>query len=460
MIAPVDLVPGQHLGRYELLIAIAQGGMGTVWAARERGGAAGNTIVAVKTMLPALSSDPRCKRMFLTESRIAARIKHPNVCAILDQGEQSGVLYFVMEWIDGDALVELLGGSTRKQGRPLPLPVAVRIAIESARGLHAAHELRDDDGTLVGLVHRDVSPHNILITRDGSVKIADFGVAKAVAHADNPTTNTGHMKGKILFMAPEQVYSEQLDRRSDIFALGIVLYQLTTGTHPFAASHDLATMARIARPEPVDPPSSVVPDYPPALEAAVMRALAKDPAERFATMAELADALEAVEATLGGRREEVTGYIRDALASRAARRTAVLKDAVRAADGRARGRPLSRLDPQRRARTIATAAALVASGALLGAATLLWVGLGEGPAPPGAVEPAAPALPVELPQVATAEPRAPEPTRADALAPALAPSSAPAPPPSSAPAASATAAPPPVRSPADTGRAKFRDPGF
>ncbi|WP_438023744.1 serine/threonine-protein kinase [Sorangium sp. So ce233] len=457
MIAPVDLVPGQHLGRYELLIAIAQGGMGTVWAARERGGAASNTIVAVKTMLPALSSDPRCKRMFLTESRIAARIKHPNVCAILDQGEQNGVLYFVMEWIDGDALVELLGGSTRKQGRPLPLPVAVRIAIESARGLHAAHELRDDDGTLVGLVHRDVSPHNILITRDGSVKIADFGVAKAVAQADNPTTNTGHMKGKILFMAPEQVYSEQLDRRSDIFALGIVLYQLTTGTHPFAASHDLATMARIARPEPVDPPSSVVPDYPPALEAAVMRALAKDPAERFATMAELADALEAVEAMLGGRREEVTGYIRDALASRAARRTAVLKDALRAADGRSRGRPLSRLDPQRRARTIATAAALVASGALLGAATLLWVGLGEGPAAPGVVEPAAPALPVEpRPQVATAEPRAPEPPRADAPAP----SSAPATPPSSAPAASATAAPPPVRSPVDTGRAKFRDPGF
>ncbi|WP_433928722.1 serine/threonine-protein kinase [Sorangium cellulosum] len=457
MIAPVDLVPGQHLGRYELLIAIAQGGMGTVWAARERGGAAGNTIVAVKTMLPALSSDPRCKRMFLTESRIAARIKHPNVCAILDQGEQNGVLYFVMEWIDGDALVELLGGSTRKQGRPLPLPVAVRIAIESARGLHAAHELRDDDGTLVGLVHRDVSPHNILITRDGSVKIADFGVAKAMAQADNPTTNTGHMKGKILFMAPEQVYSEQLDRRSDIFALGIVLYQLTTGTHPFAASHDLATMARIARPEPVDPPSSVVPDYPPALEAAVMRALAKDPAERFATMAELADALEAVEATLGGRREEVTGYIRDALASRAARRTAVIKDALRAADGRSRGRPLSRLDPQRRARTIATAAALVASGALLGAATLLWVGLGDGPAAPGAVEPAAPALPVEpRPQVATAEPRAPELPRADAPAP----SSAPATPPSSAPAASATAAPPPVRSPADTGRAKFRDPGF
>ncbi|WP_437955857.1 serine/threonine-protein kinase [Sorangium sp. So ce119] len=457
MIAPVDLVPGQHLGRYELLIAIAQGGMGTVWAARERGGAAGNTIVAVKTMLPALSSDPRCKRMFLTESRIAARIKHPNVCAILDQGEQNGVLYFVMEWIDGDALVELLGGSTRKQGRPLPLPVAVRIAIESARGLHAAHELRDDDGTLVGLVHRDVSPHNILITRDGSVKIADFGVAKAMAQADNPTTNTGHMKGKILFMAPEQVYSEQLDRRSDIFALGIVLYQLTTGTHPFAASHDLATMARIARPEPVDPPSSVVPDYPPALEAAVMRALAKDPAERFATMAELADALESVEATLGGRREEVTGYIRDALASRAARRTAVIKDALRAADGRSRGRPLSRLDPQRRARTIATAAALVASGALLGAATLLWVGLGDGPAAPGAVEPAAPALPAEpRPQVATAEPRATEPPRADAPAP----SSAPATPPSSAPAASATAAPPPVRSPADTGRAKFRDPGF
>ncbi|AGP39870.1 serine/threonine-protein kinase [Sorangium cellulosum] len=450
-------MPGQLLGRYELLIAIAQGGMGTVWAARERGGAAGDKIVAVKTMLPALSSDPRCKRMFLTESRIAARIKHPNVCAILDQGEQSGVLYFVMEWIDGDALVALQGGSTRKQGRPLPLPVAVRIAIEAARGLHAAHELRDEDGALVGLVHRDVSPHNILITRDGSVKIADFGVAKAVAQADNPTTNTGHMKGKILFMAPEQVYSEQLDRRSDIFALGIVLYQLTTGTHPFAASHDLATMARIARPEPVDPPSSLDPGYPPALEAAVVRALAKDPAERFATMAELADALEAVNATLGGRPEEVTGYIRDALAARTARRAAVIKDALRAADGRSRGRPSSRLDPRRRARTIATAAALVASGALLGAATLLWIGLGEGPAPQQIVEvPAAPPVTEEPgPRAANAEPRAPEPP------PAPAPSTAPATPPSSAPAATVSPGPPrPPRAPAEAGRARFREPGF
>ncbi|WP_129578792.1 MULTISPECIES: serine/threonine-protein kinase [Sorangium] len=450
-------MPGQLLGRYELLIAIAQGGMGTVWAARERGGAAGDKIVAVKTMLPALSSDPRCKRMFLTESRIAARIKHPNVCAILDQGEQSGVLYFVMEWIDGDALVALQGGSTRKQGRPLPLPVAVRIAIEAARGLHAAHELRDEDGALVGLVHRDVSPHNILITRDGTVKIADFGVAKAVAQADNPTTNTGHMKGKILFMAPEQVYSEQLDRRSDIFALGIVLYQLTTGTHPFAASHDLATMARIARPEPVDPPSSLAPGYPPALEAAVMRALAKDPAERFATMAELADALEAVNATLGGRPEEVTGYIRDALAARTSRRAVVIKDALRAADGRSRGRPSSRLDPRRRARTIATAAALVASGALLGAATLLWIGLGEGPAAQQIVEvPAAPPLTEEpRPRSAAAEPRAPEPP------PAPAPSTSPATPPSSAPAAAASPGPPrPPRAPAETGRARFREPGF
>ncbi|WP_437852002.1 serine/threonine-protein kinase [Sorangium sp. So ce363] len=448
-------MPGQLLGRYELLIAIAQGGMGTVWAARERGGAAGDKIVAVKTMLPALSSDPRCKRMFLTESRIASRIKHPNVCAILDQGEQSGVLYFVMEWIDGDALVALLGGSTRKQGSPLPLPVAVRIAIEAARGLHAAHELRDDGGALVGLVHRDVSPHNILITRDGSVKIADFGVAKAMAQVDNPTTNTGHMKGKILFMAPEQVYSEQLDRRSDVFALGIVLYQLTTGTHPFAASHDLATMARIARPEPVDPPGPLVPGYPPALEAAVMRALAKDPAERFATMAELADALEAVDAALGSRPGEVTGYIRNALAARTSRRTALIKDALRAAEGRARGRTPSRLDPRRRARTIATAAALVASGALLGAATLLWIGLGEGPGAPPVAVPAAPAVTVEpRPGVATAEPRAPEPARVSEPAP----STAPAAPPSSTPAASAS--PPRSRSPAETGRAKFREPGF
>jgi eukaryotic-like serine/threonine-protein kinase len=452
MMAPLELAAGQMLGRYELLIAIAQGGMGTVWAARGRGTPAGEKIVAVKTMLPALSLDERCTRMFLTESRLASRIKHPNVCAILDQGEQSGVLYFVMEWIDGDSLVALIGGSSRQPCRPVPFPVAVHIGIEAARGLHAAHELRDDDGALIGLVHRDVSPHNILVTRDGSVKIADFGVAKAMAQVDNPTTHTGHMKGKIHFMSPEQVCNEEIDRRTDVFALGIVLYQLTTGAHPFAANHDLATMARIARPEPVEAPSSLVPGYPPALEAVVLRALSKDRNERFATMTELAAALEDVAAKMGERREEITAYIRGALAQRTARRTTMIQEALRAAGHKVPVRPLPQPDPRRRGRALATTAALMTAGGLLATTVLLWVGAGEALFAPLTTLPVPTATMLE-PRLATAAQRALEPAPRPAAQPA-----APAPPGSSSAATSAPAAP--VRPAAYPGRARFRDPGF
>ncbi len=185
-------------------------------------------------------------------------------------------------------------------------------------GCMRPYELRDDGGALVGLVHRDVSPHNILITRDGSVKIADFGVAKAMAQVDNPTTNTGHMKGKILFMAPEQVYSEQLDRRSDVFALWDRDLSADDGHAPVRRQPRPRNDGAHRAPEPVDPLGPPRPRVPPALEAAVMRALAKDPAERFGDDGpELADALEAVDAALGSRPGEVTGYIRNALAARA-----------------------------------------------------------------------------------------------------------------------------------------------
>jgi serine/threonine protein kinase len=442
MIAPLGLAAGHTLGRYELLIAVAQGGMGTVWAARGPTGASGSKIVAVKTMLPALSSDPRCVRMFLTESRIASRIQHPNVCAILDQGEQGGVLYFAMEWIDGDSLVALLGGSaTRGHREPLPLPIAVRIGIDAARGLHAAHELRDDKGDLVGLVHRDVSPHNILLTRDGTVKIADFGVAKAMAKVDNPTTKTGHMKGKIHFMAPEQVCAENLDRRTDVFALGIVLYQLTTGIHPFAAHNDLATMARIARPEPVETPRSRISGYPPELEAAVMRALAKNPDDRFQTMAELAVVLEAVQEQLGGRREDFVVYIRNTLAPRIARRTAMIQEALLAAQESTLSAPPAP-PPPRRGRKIAGAAALLSTGALIGAASLVWLDAGRTKAVPVAPSPSASTPGLEH-YVITGEEHVKAPLSRKPT-----------------PSASAGGSAAPVRPPAEAGRAKFRYPGF
>lgn len=391
-----SLAAGDVLGRYELLIPVAQGGMATVWAARMKGTRGFSKIVAIKTMLPALSSDPRFEKMFLSEAELASRIKHPNVCEILDLGEQGGVLYLAMEWIDGESLVTLLGDCERSEQR-VPFAAAAQIGADAARGLHAAHELKDESGELVGVVHRDVSPHNILVTYDGLVKIVDFGVAKAVARSDHQATNAGHLKGKVQFMAPEQAYCDEVDRRTDVFALGIVLYQLTTGHHPFRADNELATLARITSPEPVPAPEARVPDYPPELSAVLLKALAKSPDERFASMRDLADALDSVAAKLGdvGGANGIEAFVREALAPRREARAAQLKEARRAADEREEQRTASGLTSsppervalggatddgvtsplpasRRRGRSLAGAAGLVSLGAILGAVALVW----------------------------------------------------------------------------------------
>ncbi len=391
-----NLAAGDILGRYELLLPVAQGGMATVWAARMRGTRGFSKIVAIKTMLPALSSDPRFEKMFLSEAELASRIKHPNVCEILDLGEQEGVLYLAMEWIDGESLVTLLGDCERA-GLRVPFAAAAHLGADAARGLHAAHELKDDAGELVGVVHRDVSPHNILVTHDGIVKIVDFGVAKAMARTDHQATNAGHLKGKVHFMAPEQAFCDEVDRRTDVFALGIVLYQLTTGNHPFRADNELATLARITSPEPVPDPSMHVADYPRELAAVLLKALAKEPAQRFASMRDFADALDAVEARLGeGGAQGFEAFLQEALGSRHEARAAQLKEGRRAADERAERRAIDAsatplpgiavlaaphladthgpiatpIQPSRGG--FARAAGLVSLGAILGAMALIW----------------------------------------------------------------------------------------
>jgi eukaryotic-like serine/threonine-protein kinase len=394
--ALLNLAAGDVLGRYELLLPVAQGGMATVWAARMKGTRGFSKIVAIKTMLPALSSDPRFEKMFLSEAELASRIKHPNVCEILDLGEQDGVLYLVMEWIDGESLVTLLGDCERS-GLRVPFAAAAQIGADAARGLHAAHELKDEGGELAGVVHRDVSPHNILVTYDGLVKIVDFGVAKAVARSDHQATSAGHLKGKVHFMAPEQAYCDEVDRRTDVFALGIVLYQLTTGHHPFRADNELATLARITSPEPVPSPSMHVADYPPELAAVLQKALAKQPDQRFASMRDLADALEAVATKLGS--PGIEAFVHEALEARKEARAAQLKEARRAADERKEQRaggagatplpavtvlaaptsddshgPLASSLAGRapRAGGVARAVGLVSLGAILGAMALVW----------------------------------------------------------------------------------------
>src|SRR5215831_17791365 len=234
------LVPGMVLGRYELLLPIAQGGMATVWAARQRGTRGFNKTVAIKTMLPTLSDDAQFEQMFLDEAALAAKIHHPNVAEILDLGEQDEILYIVMEWVEGEALSVLYKVAKQNEAR-VPMRLSLRIVQQACAALHAAHELRDEDDRPLRIVHRDVSPQNILCTYDGIVKLVDFGVAKAVGRAGGETS-AGQLKGKVPYMSPEQARGGQVDRRTDVFAMGIVLYKLTTGLHPFLGENDLLTM--------------------------------------------------------------------------------------------------------------------------------------------------------------------------------------------------------------------------
>ncbi len=327
-----DVGAGHTLGRYELLLPVATGGMAVVWAARLKGTRGFQKIVAVKTIRAEMSDDPRFEQMFLDEAALASRVKHPHVVEILDLGEERDVLYLVMEWIDGEPLHVIMKQAIEKGG--IQLPVAVRVASQLCAGLHAAHEVRDDNGKLFGLVHRDVSPQNVLITYGGVAKLVDFGVAKAVERGG--FTQGGQVKGKVAYMAPEQARGEVIDRRTDIFALGIVLYSMTTGKHPFRRDNDQATLQNITSDTPAYRPSKLVPAYPKALEDVVMQALEKDPAKRFPTANEMLRALDqALPASMRvSTDEEVASFVRAALGDRYQRRREAIREALRLADER------------------------------------------------------------------------------------------------------------------------------
>ncbi len=284
-----------HLGRYEILLGVAQGGMARVWAAKQHGQRGFSKTVAIKTILPALASDPEFETMFLDEARVASGVHHPNVCEIYDLGEENGVLYLAMEWVNGDSLSRILKPGSATPGGPkaairLNARVAARVIADASAGMHAAHELCDQDGNRLNVVHRDVSPQNILVSLDGNVKVTDFGVAKALGMS-HQATMAGQIKGKAAYMAPEQAAGGRIDRRSDIFAMGIVLYEITTGERPFKGDNQVATLKALMEGH-FDPPSALVPGYPRELETIVMRALAMDPMQRFPTADRMRVALE------------------------------------------------------------------------------------------------------------------------------------------------------------------------
>jgi serine/threonine-protein kinase len=226
------LKPGDKLGSYELLVPIGAGGMGRVWAARERNTTLKPRLVAIKTALAEDGATEGFWKVLFDEGRIASQVTHPNVCSIHAVERERGIVYLVMDWSDGGSLRELLDSLPNHR---LEHHMAARIISRVCSGLHAVHEPVGEDGEGPGVVHRDVSPQNVLISTKGQVRITDFGVAKARGQVHAPT-QTGEVKGKIAYMAPEQVTTKDIDRRADVFALGCCLYEATVGQRPFSAA--------------------------------------------------------------------------------------------------------------------------------------------------------------------------------------------------------------------------------
>jgi len=276
-----------NVGRYELVRRIATGGMAEIYLARVTG--TSNELV-IKRILPAISRDPTFVEMFLAEARITAKLAHPNIVSVLEISDNPDDLFYAMEYVRGTDLLELVRALT-KQHRTVPIECAVGIAIGVCSALEHAHALTDQHRRPLDIIHRDVSLGNILVGYDGSVKLADFGV---VRHGGRAATEPGILKGKLGYMSPEQALGARLDRRSDLFALGIVLYEITTGERVFPPGDrdDAAALARIIRCA-ITPPSDLMFDYPLDFAAIVMTALAREPGDRYACARDMKRDLQA-----------------------------------------------------------------------------------------------------------------------------------------------------------------------
>lgn len=280
--------PGARLGKYQLIRRLATGGMAEIFLARAQAIHGFEKLVVLKRILPQHAQSEDFIRMFLAEARLAARLHHPNIVQVYDIGEEASTYFFTMEYVQGQDLRRLVRAARRKQ-TPIPLEHILHVIMGMAGGLHHAHEKMGSDGQPLGIVHRDVSPSNVLVTYDGDVKVVDFGIAKAAAA--QVSTIAGTLKGKIPYMSPEQCRGEAVDRRSDIFSIGTLLWELTTGKRLFAGENEFAILNRVAKAD-VPPPSSIRPQYPPELEAIVMRALAMRPEDRYMTAIDLQIDLE------------------------------------------------------------------------------------------------------------------------------------------------------------------------
>ncbi len=276
---------GEAFGRYQLLGLLGQGGMGRLYIAERRGIQGFVKIVALKRIQPHLADSKQLREMFLNEARIAARLEHPNIVATYELGEVDGNYFISMEYLPGEDLSAIIGGC--QDGR-MPIEIAAALTQQAAQGLHYAHEARDGHGKAIGLVHRDVSPRNIFVTYHGVVKLLDFGVVRG---PEKQKSIPGVFKGKYGYCAPEQIEGKPVDRRTDVFCLGIALWESLTGARLFDASTDAATIDAV-RSRSIEAPSVLRSDVPPELDAITMRALSRDPDRRFRTAHDMSEELD------------------------------------------------------------------------------------------------------------------------------------------------------------------------
>ena len=445
--------------RYVIGDEIGSGGMATVHLGGMVGDAGFSRAVAIKRLHPQYAKDPDLAEMLLAEGRLAARIVHVHVVSTLDVVASGRDLFIVMEYVHGEPLNRLLRTVVRAKTR-IPARIAAGIVAGALRGLHAAHEACDAYGRLLGVVHRDVSPQNIMVGADGVPRVLDFGIAKAAGHAH---TETGQIKGKFAYMPMEQLHGEELDRRADVYAAGVVLWESLVGARLFAGVDNAPNLAKLLDPK-VEPPSARAPEIGAAYDAVVLTALARDKDARFPTAIAMAEALEADGKVASAA--EIAAWVHEvagpALAERAQRIAAMERDlAQRIRDSRNRLDALeetvtdaslldpSPLDPpapleadavtepwaRATPRSVSSRGAIAVGGGLLALAFALLVLAGRRAPERDAASPAA-ATSAPMPASVSADP--PDP-------PAPLPASASANPPAPPPAKPAKPAPPPAR---------------
>jgi serine/threonine-protein kinase len=381
------------LGRYEQFFRIAAGGMAEVYAGRIRGEAGFEKLVAIKRMLPHLAEDERFVDMFLDEGRVAANVASPHVVQTLDLGRaEDGSLFLVLDLVVGASLWALMRAAARRN-QPIPIAIALEILAQSAQGLDDAHEATTPTGVHLGIVHRDVSPQNLLVGVDGRARVTDFGIARALMRRTN--TSTGELKGKVPYFSPEQARGQDLDRRSDVFALGIVAWEAITGQRLFGNDEALRTLQRVLE-QPIPDPRTIRADLPARAAAVIQKALSRDVTARWQTAGELGAALREAARAVGPWVADLAG---EPLRSMRERLDAALNAGARHERG------ADEVDDE--AATQVSSAQGVASGVLPRAAQTPSVTMGPQAAPnPGPAEPALiatsqPPIPMSQPSIST-----------------------------------------------------------